>query len=1113
MAIVGGGETGSALLDLFHCNGEVNTVGISEINADADALAAARERNIFVAKDMNDLYRLKPDIIINVTGDPRVAGVLRETVPAGTEVIEGTGARFLWQMLQRQHAAKEDMETLYRNGMALTSAKTLKDVLAATLEKAMALTEMPAGSIALCRKNEMEMAAYRGLTSSILDVPRWKPKPSGLTSYILKHKEPVEIRDIREYPFIDRYALREDGVKAILATPLAINGDIVGILYLDDFTPREFSERQRNLIRLFGTQAAQAIDKFRILDELYRVITELDEATAYLRNVLDDSQDMIATTDNEGRIVELSKGGERILGYARDEVIGMNASQFYVDQKERATVLATLKRHGAIYNYETRLMRKDRSVVDISLTISQLKNKMGNIIGTVGISKDITEEKRLRNELRLTNEELGELNLRLEDKVIERTRELEKMNRELTRANQIKARFISNMSHELRTPLNSILGFSEILQEQTFGSLNEKQHRHVSNIYASGRHLLQLVTNILDLAKIEAGKVELFYEDFNVADAVDEVVMIMNSLASKKSIRIAVDVPRDKVFHTDKVKFKQILYNLLSNAIKFTPEGGDVGIRAEFHENRGHELPWAVEGQTLLKVSVRDRGTGIKPEDMERIFDEFEQADTSLSRDYGGTGLGLALTRRLIDLHGGQIHVQSVYGEGSEFTFSLPSGMREKRQEQENEFTAVPMTFPWLKEEAPLVLVVEDDLPTSEILTIHLTRGGYRVAHAYDGIEAISKAKEMRPFVIALDVMLPKKDGWEVLQSLKADPETSDIPVIIHSIIDNKDLAYALGASDYLLKPIDKGVLLGKLSELSLFSRRNSLPLSLLLLSDDPATQDRVCNICSNNGYLFQSTASEEEGLELAATARPGIIMLDLSVCGFDFITRLKSSSLTGGIPIFALTSKDLSIEERLNMTGQIERILKKDELIANDLVMHLKDLEMLHPRRAGLIDEFTGLFNHRYFHLRLAQEVSRAVRYKLPLALVLLDIDNFSHYVKSEGEGHANLVLKKISELLKRNVRGSDVIVRYGRDSFSAILPNTLLQPAVKLSGRFGAIIRDYPFLHEEIQPKGRITVSIGVASFEDHSPEEFIKCAEIALSTAVRKGGNTVEVSGDRE
>jgi diguanylate cyclase (GGDEF)-like protein/PAS domain S-box-containing protein len=1111
VAIVGGGETGSALLDMFHCNGEVKTVGISEKNADAGTLAIARERNIFVAKDLDEIYTLGPEIIINVTGDPETAGALRATIPAGTEVIEGTGARFLWEMLQRQSTAKKEMETLYHNGLALTSAKTLKDVLTATLEKAMALTEMPAGSIALRRKDEMEMAAHRGLSSPILNVPRWKPKPSGLTSYILKHKELVEIGDIRKYPFIDRYALKEDGVKAILAAPLAINGDIVGILYLDDFTPREFSERQRNLIRLFGTQAAQAIDKFRILDELYRVIGELDEATAYLRNVLDDTQDMIATTDNEGRIVEFSKGGERILGYSRDEVIGMDASQFYVDPEERATVLDTLRRKGAIYNYETRLRRKDLSVVDISLTISQLRNKMGNIIGTVGISKDITEEKSLRNELRLKNEELGELNLRLEDKVLERTRELEKINRELKRANEIKARFISNMSHELRTPLNSILGFSEILLEHTFGPLNEKQQRHVSNISASGKHLLQLVTNILDLAKIEAGKVDVFYEDFPVADAVDEVVMIMNSLASKKSIHIAVEAPRDHVFSTDKVKFKQILYNLLSNAIKFSPEGGDVGIKVEFPKNKVQELPWAVEGQTLLKVSVRDKGTGIKPRDMERIFDEFEQADSSLSRDYGGTGLGLSLTKKLIDLQGGQIHVESVYGEGSEFTFSLPSGTREKRKEPAAELKSGPLTFPWLKEEAPLVLVVEDDLPTSEILTIHLTRGGYRVAHAYDGIEAISKAKEMRPFVIALDVMLPKKDGWEVLQSLKADPDTSDIPVIIHSITDNKDLAYALGASDYLLKPIDKGVLLGKLSELSLFSGKNSLPLSLLLLSDDPSTQDHVCSICSNNGYLFHSTATEEEGLALALATRPGIIMIDLSMCGFDFITQLKGNPLTSGIPIFALTGKDLPLEDRMNMTGQIERIFKKDALIAHDLVMHLKDLEILHPRRAGLIDEITGLFNHRYFQLRLAQEVSRAVRYKMPLTLALLDIDNFSHYVKSEGADHGNLVLKKISDLLKRNTRGSDVIVRYGGDSFSTILPNTILAPAVKLSRRFGAIIRDYPFLREEIQPKGRITVSIGVAPFEDHSPEEFIKCAEIALSTAMRKGGDTVEVFGN--
>ena len=1005
--------------------------------------------------------------------------------------------------------SRKELQTIYQNGLALTSAKSLQGVLAATLEKALELTDVPAGSIALRERNEMVMAAAMGFTSSIGDLSRWKLREGGLTSLIMNSREIVEITDVAADSSFDNVPLLGAGIRALLACPLRLNGDIVGILYLDDFRPRSFTERQKNLILLFAMQAGQAIDKFKILDELYRVITDLDDTTVYLKNVLDDSQDMIMTTDSAGSIVEFSRGGERILGYRREEIVGLKAAGFYQDREERARVLDMLKGRGAVYNYETRLLRKDGSPVDISLTLSQLKNKSGKVIGTVGISKDITEEKRLRDELRIMNEELRNLNVRLEDKVFERTRELEKMNTELIRSNQIKARFISNMSHELRTPLNSILGFSEILLDETFGPLNEKQLRHVTNISSSGKHLLQLVNNILDLAKIEAGKIDLFYEDFDIRQALDEVAMIMNSLAAKKLISIKTEIePTLTAFNADKVKFKQILYNLLSNAIKFTPEGGETGIVVGFVVNRNAALPWAPEGQELLKITVWDKGIGIRPEDAERIFEEFEQADSSMARDFEGTGLGLALTRKLVDLHGGQIQVESSYGEGSSFTFYLPQARREEKQKSPPETGPAQIPYPWAREEAPMVLVVEDDLPTSEILTIHLTGAGYRVVHAYDGIEAIVRAKELKPFVITLDVMLPRRDGWEVLQSLKADPETCSIPVIIHSMIDNKDLAFALGASDYLLKPLDKKALLGKLEELAIFSRRNSLPVSMLLISGDAAAQDQLYRMAVANGFLFHAASGQEQGIELAAATRPHIIMIDLGDDGFDIIKAIKSNAATMDIPVFALTNKDLTLGERQDLTGQIDRILKKDRLIENDLVMHLKDLEVLHPRRAGLIDELTGLFNHRYFQLRLAQEVSRALRYKTPLTLILLDIDHFGHYVKTKGEYHGNLVLKKVAELIKRSIRGSDVLVRNGADAFSIILANTPLSAGIALGKRFSAIIHDYPFLFEEIQPTGRITVSTGIASLKEQSTEELIRCTEAALSAALKKGGNAVEV-----
>ncbi|MDO9288503.1 MAG: diguanylate cyclase, partial [Thermodesulfovibrionales bacterium] len=852
----------------------------------------------------------------------------------------------------------------------------------------------------------------------------------------------------------------------------------------------------------------QAIEKFKILDELYMTIHELDKTTSYFKSVLDDSEDMIATTDTDGRVVEFSKGGERILGYTKDEIIGKRASALYVDADERNKIIEVLKTKGAVHNYETVLLRKDGRTVDISLTISQLRDRTGNVIGTVGVSKDITVERQLRRQLEEKNRELSELNERLEEKVLERTKELNKINRDLRSANEIKARFIANMSHELRTPLHSIIGFSEVLLDKTFGDLNEKQQRHVTNILTSGRHLLHLVNNVLDLAKIEAGKVELSYETFPLKGMIDEVITVIKFLADKKLIEIETDISHEIAdFTADRVKFKQILYNLLSNAIKFTPESGKIGIRAEKLINIDL-LPWAIKGQEFLKLSVWDTGIGIRPDDKEKIFEEFEQLDASRSTE--GTGLGLSLSRRLVEMHGGYIDVESTYGKGSVFNVCLPAAVvpeitvgRKKVLPE-----AVP-TFAWADGDAPLVLVVEDDLPTSELLTIYLTKAGYRVAHAYDGIEAILKAKELKPFVITLDIMLPKKDGWEVLQSLKTNPESGDIPVIIYSIIDNRELGFALGATDYLVKPVDKVTLLAKLSELSLETKKRRHPVNVLTVTGDKNTRDYLNDILSGEGFITQFAFDAEGCLDLALATKPNVAIIDLNIPegGFNLIKNLKENPATKRIPIFALTSSALLPDESLQLTGQIERVLRKDALSSKELINHLRDLEILLPQRAGLIDDITGLFNHRYFQIRLAQETNRAKRYKFPLVIAILDIDHFGHYVDKHGEYYGNLALRKIAELLRKNIRGSDVVVRYGGDAFGLILTNTLLSSGTPLCKRFLTVIHDYPFLKEESQPNGKLTASIGVLEFKGQSPEELVQSAEKALSLAIEKGRNRVE------
>lgn len=1099
--MIGAGRGGSALLDIFHTNGSVKIVGITDKDKNAPGLSLAKEWGIFIAEDIKELCSHKPDIVINATGKAEISKHITEISQYPIEVIEGKGAMFLWELVSRQQKAKDDMDTLYHKGIRIAKAKNLKDALDEVLRSAMEVTETPAGCIALIEGEEMVMATQRGLSNDFLKKLRWKPRGDGITHSILQQGCPVEFQDIEKEPVFENTTIVKEGIKSTLASPLLLNSSAVGIIYLDDFKPRVFTERHKNLIRLFSTLAAQAIEKYKLLHDN-------EKSLAYLEGTLDDSQDMIITADHEGKIVRFSKGGERILGYRAQDIIGKRASELYVNKDERAYILDTIREKGAIYNYETILLRKDGTPVDISLTISELRDRTGNIMGTVGVSKDITDEKRMREELRKKNKELEELTEKLEDKVLERTKELEKINRELSRANEMKGRFIANASHELRTPLHSIIGFSEILLQKTFGDLTEKQQKYTTTIFSSGKHLLHLVNNILDLAKIEAGKAELSYQSFPVKDVIDDVVMVIKPLAERKTIELQTVISQEvDQFTADRVKFKQILYNLLSNAIKFTPAEGKVGINVEKLTGSKEGFPWSSEAQKFLKVSVWDTGIGIKTEDREKIFEEFEQLDPSKSTE--GTGLGLSLTKKLVEIHGGQIEVGGTYGQGATFTVYLPVIIQE-------EFSRIsePVSFPLItrgmKEEGPMVLVVEDDLPTVEILTIHLAQAGYRVAHAYDGVEAIAKAKELKPFVITLDIMLPRKDGWEVLQSLKADPETRDIPVIIHSIIENRELAFALGATDYLVKPVDKATLLGKLTGLSLTTKKSRHPVNVLVITHDDTVRNNLHTLLTNEGLLMQSATDIEGGLDLALVAKPSSIIIDLDVPegGFKVIKELRTKPALSNIPILAITSGTLTVNEKIEMVGQIERVLCKDALSSQELIGHLRSMEVMHPRRAGLIDELTGTFNYRYFQIRLAQETVRATRYKLSLILMILDIDQFGHYVGKKGEYYGNLVLKKVAGLIKKNIRGSDVLVRYGIDSFGIILTNTNLSSGIILAKRFVSIIHDYPFLYEEVQPKGKITVSMGVSEFKGRSPEELIHTAELALSSAMVKGRNRVEV-----
>lgn len=1132
IAIIGGGKGGCALLTLLKDMPDIEVAGIADKDEDAQGIKLARHSNIFTTKDYNELLKIKDiDIVINVTGSGAISKEIRKKRGFKAEIVEGVSAKLVWDLLSQLKAEQDEIQRnlaelkeLYNIGVALASVHHLEDVLDVIVKKSTEFVNAPAGSIALydAGVGELKITASKGFSPKFLEINRWKVRPNGMTAHILGAGKPVAVSDIKKEPLFNNPLMLEEGVRALIAIPLLANSRIIGILYIDDFKPRRFTSNEISFLSLLGTQATFAIEKHQLLKELKDKNDALLEAKDYLKNVLNDSADVIMTTDTDGRIVEFNKGAERILGYRRDEVIGRPAAGLYGNRDERNKIISKMERDGIVSNYETRLAAKDGRMIDISLTISGLHNGVGKEIGTVGISKDITEEKKIRQEIDKKSRELKEINDRLEERILERTIELEKVNKKLERSNKAKNQFIANMSHELRTPLNSIIGFSEILLTDTFGGLNEKQTRHANNILTSGKHLLQLINNILDIAKIEAGKMTLDYSNFSLPGIIDEVMGIVQPLAAKKGVSLEIKLDaRASEITADGIKFKQILYNLLSNAIKFTSEGGTVTLAAEkASEISGKNL--AASSSSLLKISVTDTGIGIRPEDTDKIFEEFEQVDGSYSRRHEGLGLGLALTKRLVELHGGVIQVESRPGKGSIFSFILPAAVSVPVAPSPliPLQTSAAHQLPAIKEglqdkaNAPLVLVVEDDLPTSELITIHLAKAGYSVAHAFDGNEAVKRALELKPFAITLDIMLPNKDGWEVLQALKNHEETKDIPVIINSIIDNKELGFVLGAADYLIKPVDGARLIQRLNEFRPMFKKSSRHATVLLIEKDEEMVKSLSGVLEGEGFSVLNVKGGEEGIELALVARPDLIIVDMmfnggsEISSFDIIHRLKNTPATQGIPVFLLTEKEMGTDERLKVMGYIDRVIQKGSFSNEYMVDQIKELESLYPKRAGLVDEVTGLFNHRYLNIRLSQEVKRADRYKQQCSLLIIAVDDLQTYIAQNGEFHGNAVLRKAAELIKKALRGYDTAVRYATDELAILLPGTSKSSAVQLAKRFKLIVESYPFYNAENQPKGKISASVGVATHLDDARdmEGFILAAQKALASARVEGGDRV-------
>jgi signal transduction histidine kinase/CheY-like chemotaxis protein len=498
--------------------------------------------------------------------------------------------------------------------------------------------------------------------------------------------------------------------------------------------------------------------------------------------------------------------------------------------------------------------------------------------------------------------------------------ELKDANVLLQEASEHKSVFLANMSHELRTPLNAIIGFSELMidaKESQYDTPTQK--RFLGQIHHSGKHLLGLINDILDLSKVEAGQMELRLQMVTIEPVVAQVLSIVEPLAGQKSIKVESDVARAGEVVADAGKLKQMLLNLVSNAIKFTPDGGTVKIGAT-------RLRSAVE------ISVTDTGIGISDADQAQIFHEFHQVDPGPGRLQQGTGLGLALTRRFALLHGGEVRVTSKVGAGSVFTLRLPV--------QPSVQVTAPLAGAPVKETVdasrPLVLVIEDDAGAAELLSRQLQAGGFRTEIARTGTEAVAKARTLRPAAITLDILLPELDGWEVITRLKREEETSDIPVVVVSVVDNPELGKALGALDYFVKPVDGRELVDRLARFRLEPKANNGGMTVLVVDDEAANRHWLTRILEPAGFHVVIAAGGREAIELAKAQPPDLVLLDLmmpEVSGFDVVEALRADSRTEDTPIMILTARHLTEADKRHLNGHVSSILSRGSVGASDLL------------------------------------------------------------------------------------------------------------------------------------------------------------------------------------
>ena len=739
--------------------------------------------------------------------------------------------------------------------------------------------------------------------------------------------EPVVISDVATSPEVDevsRHAfLNVLDIKAAAIIPLLAGGRHLGWLLVESLEgPYDFGEREVRLYRALAGQAAIALERIRLLEETERRATQLAAASEVARDatsILDVDQLLHETVqliseqfgfyhagvflvDDKREYAVFraasSEGGRRMLARGHKLEVGKVGMVGYVTDTGKPRIALDVGKDAV--HFVNPDLPETRSEMTLPLRVH------GEVIGALDVQS--TEAAAF------TDEDVAVLQTMADQlaNAIENARlfgEIEQTAERLKELDRLKSQFLANMSHELRTPLNSIIGFSRVILKGIDGPLNDLQRTDLQAIYESGQHLLGLINDVLDVSKIEAGKMELTFESVDLHEIIKGVMSTAIALVKDKPIALQQSIaPGLPVVRGDARRIRQVCLNLVSNAAKFT-EQGFIHLAAEARPNE-------------VLISVADSGVGIPLEQIEKIFEPFTQVDSSSTRRAGGTGLGLSISKQFVEMHGGRIWVESTLGGGSIFYFTLPIEQTPPLQQEEEPGEGLEQPEPEL--DRGLVLCVDDDAGVITLFRRYLSRQGYRVVGLTDSTAAVERARQLKPFAITLDVLMPDRDGWQVVQELKADPETRHIPVIMCTILGEEKQGLSLGASDYLVKPVMEQELLAVLGRLDREAGRHRV----LVVDDQPEDLELLSRILEDQeGYEVITATGGLEGIHRIQEQRPDLVILDLlmpEVDGFSVLEAVKSNEATRSIPIIVVTAKDLSQEERDILSSRVEALLQK---------------------------------------------------------------------------------------------------------------------------------------------------------------------------------------------